>query len=180
MISILSENFVENNIPVCLIGAFALGFFGLPRHTVDIDFMTDAAHWNHILEIMTESGYTCFQKSQSFAQFDSDYDIFGKVDFMLVDTEEGRDMLNRSVLIDAEIIGKIRVIQPSDYIILKLLAIANNKERQLKDESDIAEFFKTISEFGLSDEFEALDYQRIRYFAEKYRQGELIIKYIGE
>ena len=179
MISILSQVFAENHIPVCLIGAFALGFFGLPRHTVDIDFMADSIHWNRILEIMARSGYVCFQKTRSFAQFDSDYDIFGKVDVMLVDTEEGRAMLNRSVWIDAELIGKIRVIQPSDYIVLKLLAIANNKERRLKDESDIAEFFKTVSEFGLSDRFEGLDFRRIRFFAEKFGQDGLIKKYIG-
>ncbi len=179
MISILFQSFTENHIPVCLIGAFALGFFGLPRHTVDIDFMADDADWEKILKIMTKSGYTCFQKSRSFAQFDSDYDIFGKVDIMLVDTAEGRDMLSRSAWIDAEIIGRIRVVQPSDYIILKLLAIANNKERRLKDESDISEFFKTVREFGLSDRFEALDFRRIMFFAEKFGQDELIQKYLG-
>lgn len=178
MIAILTEKFEGNGIPVCLIGAFALGFYGLPRHTVDIDFMADAAHWKQILNIMTTTGYTCFQKTYSFAQFDSDYDIFGKVDFMLVDTQDGRDMLSRSVKVDAEIMGEIRVVQPSDYIILKLLAIANNKDRQLKDESDIAEFFKTVSEFGQSDEFETLNYKRINYFAEKFRLESLIKKYV--
>jgi hypothetical protein len=141
--------------------------------------MADATHWDRIHGVMTGGGYTCFQKTRSFAQFDSDYDIFGKVDFMLVDTQDGRDMLNRSALIDAEIIGEIRVIQPSDYIILKLLAIANNKERQLKDESDIAEFFKSVSEFGLSDKFEPLNVERIRLFGESFGQDDLIRKYTG-
>jgi hypothetical protein len=53
------------------------------------------------------------------------------------------------------------------------------KKRRLKDESDIAEFFKTFSEFGLSDRFEGLDFRRIMTFAEKFGQNELIKKYLG-
>lgn len=178
MLSVISEHFIDGGIPFCLIGAFALGFYGLPRHTVDIDFMIDADYWKEVSEILTRSGYVCYQKTETFAQFDSDYDIYGKVDLMLVNSEAGRAMMRRGVLIDAELIGNIYVIQPSDYIILKLLAIANNQERLLKDEFDIASFFKAYEAFCISDKFEKLDAGRIYAFAEQFGQTGLIKKYM--
>lgn len=178
MISIISNKFIEQKITFCLIGAFALGFYGLPRHTIDIDFMVDIDHWDKISEIMSVAGYTCFQKTDAFAQFDSDYDIFGKVDLMFANSKTGREMLDRSAFLSAELIGDIYVIQPSDYIILKLLAIANDKERLLKDEFDISEFFKFNRKIGFSEKFEKLDTNRIYNFAEKFRQTDLIKKYL--
>ena len=178
MLSIISDKLIDQKIPFCLIGAFALGFYGLPRHTVDIDFMVDINHWNKISKIISEAGYVCFQKTDIFAQFDSDYDIFGKVDLMFANSKTGREMLQRSAFLSAELIGDIYVIQPSDYIILKLLAIANNKDRLLKDEYDISEFFKAHSKLGFSDKFEKLDISRIYNFAAKFRQTDLIKKYL--
>ena len=178
MLSVIADHFIDKKIPFCLIGAFALGFYGLPRHTVDIDFMVDGDYWDAVSEILTGSGYTCFQKTETFAQFDSEFDVFGKVDLMLAGTETGKEMLRRSVLCKAELIGNIYIIQPSDYIILKLLAIANDKERLLKDELDISEFFKSYKKFGISDNFEKVDTKRIYAFAEKFGQTGLIEKYI--
>ena len=178
MLSILSDRFIEKQIPFCLIGAFALGFYGLPRHTVDIDFMVDADYWDHALEILTLAGYTCFQKTESFAQFDSAYDVFGKVDMMFASSDVARGMIHRSILLDAELIGKVPVVQPTDYIILKLLAVANDKERLPKDEFDISAFFKGYRTFGISDKFEKIDATRIRGFAEKFGQTGLIKKYL--
>ena len=178
MLSIISDKLIKKKIPFCLIGAFALGFYGLPRHTVDVDFMVDGNYWNEISEIMDQVGYICFQKTDMFAQFDSEYDIFGKVDLMFANSEEGRKMLRRSVFTHAELIGDIYIIQPSDYIILKLLAIANNKERLLKDEFDISEFFNAYIKLGISEKFEKLDKERILFFAGKFEQTELIKKYL--
>lgn len=179
MLSILSDRFIEKQIPFCLIGAFALGFYGLSRHTVDIDFMVDANYGDPALEILTGSGYTCFQKTELFAQFDSEYDVFGKVDMMFASTDAGREMIRRSVLLDAELIGRVPVVQPTDYIILKLLAIANDKERLPKDEFDISEFFKGYRTFGISEKFEKIDAKRIYRFAEKFGQTGLIQKYMA-
>ena len=178
MLSIISDRFMEKRIPFCLIGAFALGFFGLPRHTVDIDFMVDTDYRDSASAILTGAGYTCFQKTETFAQFDSPYDVFGKVDLMLARFEAGREMIRRSVVLDSELIGRVPVIQPTDYIILKLLAVANDKERLPKDEFDISEFFKGYRKFGISDKFEKIDAKRIYDFAGKFGQTDLLAKYL--
>ncbi|MBW1903196.1 MAG: nucleotidyl transferase AbiEii/AbiGii toxin family protein, partial [Deltaproteobacteria bacterium] len=141
MLSIISDNLSQEQIPFCLIGAMALGVYGLPRYTSDIDLLTEDNHWPKIAPIMERLGYECYQKTDFFAQFDSEMGIYGKVDFMFVSTQDGRDIIKRSVLIKDEIFGRVPVIQPSDYIVLKLMAIANNPDRSIKDESDLSGFF---------------------------------------
>lgn len=180
MLSIISDNLSQKQIPFCLIGAMALGVYGLPRYTSDIDLLTEDNHWPKISSIMERLGYECYQKTDFFAQFDSEMGIYGKVDFMFVSTQDGRDIIKRSVLIKDEIFGRISVIQPSDYIVLKLMAIANNPDRSIKDESDLSGFFDLQKNQLLSSHFDMLDVDRIMRFAGKFGLEKLIERYLKD
>ena len=180
MLSIISDNLSQRQIPFCLIGAMALGVYGLPRYTSDIDLLTEGNHWSKIVSIMERLGYECYQKTDFFAQFDSEMGIYGKVDFMFVSTQDGRDIIKRSVLIKDEIFGKISVIQPSDYIVLKLMAIANNPDRSIKDESDLSGFFDLHKSNLLSSHFDMLDVDRIMQYAGKFGLKKLIARYLKD
>jgi predicted nucleotidyltransferase len=178
ILSILSENLSQKQIPFCLIGAMALGMYGLPRYTSDIDLLTELRHWSDIYSIMEKLGYECFQKTDMFAQFDSELGVYGKVDFMFVSTQDGKDILMRSISIEDEIFGNIPVIQPSDYVILKLMAIANNPDRSVKDESDLSGFFDLHQKNLLATYFDPLDVDKILLFADRFGQRRLIEKYM--
>ena len=45
MLSIIADNLSQKQIPFCLIGAMALGIYGLPRYTSDIDLFTEVSDW---------------------------------------------------------------------------------------------------------------------------------------
>jgi len=180
MLSIISDNLSQEQIPFCLIGAMALGVYGLPRYTSDIDLLTEDNHWPKIAPIMERLGYECYQKTDFFAQFDSEMGIYGKVDFMFVSTQDGRDIIKRSVLIKDEIFGRVPVIQPSDYIVLKLMAIANNPDRSIKDESDLSGFFDLHKINLLSKHFDVLDVDRIMRFAGIFGLEKLIESYLKD
>ncbi len=178
MISILSKELSDKRIPFCLIGAMALSVYGLPRYTADIDLLSDLVCWPEIYALMERLGYECFQKTETFAQFDSELGVYGTVDFMFVRTQEGKDILKQSVLIEDDIFGRIPVIQPSDYVILKLMAIANNPERSAKDESDLSGLFELYDNELFAPFFDPLDVDRILLFAERFGQRRLIEKYL--
>jgi len=178
MLSIIFEKLMEKKIPCCVIGAMALGLFGLPRYTSDLDLLADESDWKQINPVMKLLGYTCYQKTDSFAQFDSELGIFGKVDFMLVNSEDGRAMIRDSCSLDDALLGKIQVIQPTDYIILKLMAIANNPDRALQDESDISELVKLTNSQLLSDLFLPLNTEKIYEFADRFGQRLVVRKYL--
>ncbi len=179
MLSIISNSLSQEQIPFCLIGAMALGVYGLPRYTSDIDLLAEKEHCPRITPIMENLGYECYQKSDFFAQFDSEWGVYGKVDFMFVSTEDGRNILRRSVLVEDEVFGSIPIIQPSDYIILKLMAIANNPNRSIKDESDLSSFVDLHKNNLLPECFDVLDVDRILSFADRFGLRELISKYLN-
>ncbi len=175
VLQIIADNLKERNIPYTLIGAFALTIYGLPKYTADIDLLTEGRFWSAISPFMERLGYTCFQKTRSFAQFDSELGVYGKVDFMFVNTPEGRDILKRSTLIEDTLLGSHPVLQPTDYIILKLMAIANHPERGPKDEADILDVMKLYKGDLIFSKFEPLNKDRIYLFAERFGQRDRVL-----
>ncbi len=174
VLRIVADNLIEKDIPYALIGAFAMSLYGLPKFTADIDLLTEGRFQPLISSIMERLGYTCFQMTKSFAQFDSELGILGKIDFMFVNTADGRDILERSTLIKDELLGDHPVIQPTDFIILKLMAMANNPERISKDEADILNVLKVSEEKLIHEAFRKLDKGRIYLFAERFGQRERV------
>jgi len=177
VLTIITRNLKKNQIPFAVIGAMALGFYGLPRFTADIDLITAGRFWTELQSVMERLGYTCSQKTDTFAQFESELGVLGYIDYMFVNTPDGSAILERRVEIKDELMGKYPVVQPTDYLILKIMAVANNPERSVKDEADIAAFFNLIQNRQVPDIFEPLDMQRIRLFADRFGQINLVEKY---
>jgi hypothetical protein len=174
MLDIISRELNERQIPYSLIGALALGSYGFPRFTADVDIMTENTYSNIISDLMKNLGYTCFQKTKLFAQFDSEKGDLGKVDFMFVSTDEGKNIIKRSAFIVDELIGSNPVVQPVDYIGLKLMAIANNATRSPKDVVDIFQCLQLVKNGLLPSNFELPDRDRIYYYADRFGLRERI------
>lgn len=174
VLKIVADNLVENDIPYALIGAFAMSLYGLPKFTADIDLLTEGRFRPLISSMMERLGYTRFQMTKSFAQFDSELGVLGKIDFMFVNTKDGQDILKRRIIIKDELLGDHPVIQPTDFIILKLMAIANNPERISKDEGDILDVLKLNEEGLIHEAFGKLNRGRIYLFAERFGQRERV------
>ncbi len=73
-------------------------------------------------------------------------------------------------LVNDELMGNNLVIQPSDYIVLKLMAIANNPDRSPKDDADIFEVLKLYKKKLIPKHFSPLDMDRIFLFADRFGQ----------
>ncbi len=180
VLEIIARNLTQNKIPFAVIGAIALGLYGLPRFTSDIDLITEGRFWHELQPIMERLGYKCYQKTDNFAQFESELGAMGYIDFMFVNTPDGVAILERRVAAVDELLGKYHVIQPTDYIILKMMAIANNPDRSVKDEADISAFIKLCQNRLIPDYFEPLDKVRIYLFSDRFGQRELIEKYLKQ
>ncbi len=180
VLEIIARNLTQNKIPFAVIGAIALGLYGLPRFTSDIDLIIEGRLWPEIDSIMDRLGYSCYQKTDAFAQFESELGAMGYIDFMFVNAPDGLDILNRTIVVEDELLGKIPVVQPTDYIILKMMAIANNPDRSIKDEADLSAFIQLYQNRLLPDFFEPLDMERLYLFADRFGQRKLIDKYLDQ
>jgi len=176
ILRLINRRFKEKQIPFAMIGAMALAMYGIPRFTTDIDLLSDDRNRSEIVAVLERLGYTCFQHTDQFAQFDSELGVFGKVDLMFVTTADGRGILDRRVAITDELLGSVPIIQPSDYIILKIMAVANNPERHARDVADIGLALMGCLENRIPMEFETIDQERILRFAERFDKKHLAIK----
>ena len=77
-------------------------------------------------------------------------------------------ILERAILVNDDFWGKIPVIQPTDYAILKLMAIANNQDRKTHDMADLEALFKTASADLLHPVFNPIDSAQFKTFAERF------------
>ncbi|MBC2716718.1 MAG: hypothetical protein HF978_15550 [Desulfobacteraceae bacterium] len=164
----------NRSIPYAIIGAFALGYYGFPRYTADIDLISERKFNKNISDVMTQLGYNCYQDTDSFAQFDSDQKDLWNVDFLFVQTDDGKSMIQNSVEVANELTGKHPVIQPSDYIILKIMAIANNPDRTHRDAADIISLLRMNTKQMIPKPFNRIEKERVLQFAERFKQVQLV------
>ncbi len=168
ILSIINRRFQEEQTPFAVIGAMALGAYGLPRFTADIDLLAKDENRSAVTKILTEMGLNCVQETAAFARFDSEMGVYGTADIMYVTSSDGEEILERRISVTDELMGDYPVIQPDDYIVLKLMAIANDPTRQARDEGDIAALLKHIRQKSLPDVFEPIQRDRILRFARRF------------
>ncbi len=174
MLSLITRRCDEREIPFAAIGAMALGAYGLPRFTADIDLLTEEDQRRPLLTLLQELGFVCFQETESFAQLDSEMGVLGKVDVMFVQTAAGRELLTRRIRVSDDLMGSFPVIQPTDYIVLKLMAVANDPTRREHDEGDVIALLKLIQGKRLPKWFEPLRRDRLLEFGRKFGREDRI------
>jgi hypothetical protein len=134
----LLSAFQKEGIHYALMGGFALGAWGVPRTTVDIDFLIHRDDVAKVHIIMTGLGYACCYQTENVSQFISPLKIFGEIDFLHAFREISLGMLRRAE--DKKIFDDtitIRVLRVEDLIGLKVQAMANDSSRTARDHEDI-------------------------------------------
>lgn len=127
----------KEDVRYALIGGFALGLLGVPRATVDIDFLVLREDIAKIDKIMKAHNYKCVNKTENVSQYISPLKIFGEVDFLHAFRKISVGMLKRAFeeRIDEKL--KIKILRPEDIIGLKLQALANDESRAGREYADI-------------------------------------------
>jgi hypothetical protein len=130
--------FREQNIRYALMGGFALGAWGVPRGTVDIDFLAARDDMEKVDAIMKGLAYECRYQSENVSQYISPLRVFGEVDFLLAGRTLSLAMLERAEVV--RMFGgsmPVNVLKMEDLIGLKVQAIANDEKRKSGDLADI-------------------------------------------
>ncbi len=138
VLDLILESFQKENIRYGLIGGFALGLLGIPRATVDLDFLIHRDDLDKIDKIMRANNYDCVYKSENVSQYVSAIKIFGEIDFLHAFREVSVKMLGKAKELDIfEGKSKIKVLMPEDIIGLKLQALMNDPARLIREYLDI-------------------------------------------
>jgi hypothetical protein len=180
MLGIVTGQLDSRQIPFALIGAFALGLYGIPRYTADLDLLADHCDREKITGILEKLDFQCRHETDVFAQFDSELGIYGSVDCMFVRTEDGRDILGRRVYVNDSAMGTVPVVQPTDYIVLKLMAMANQPGRSAGDEADIRSVLECYRLDQIPSWCGPPDKERIEDFSGRFGQEKVVKRLFRE
>lgn len=173
--SMLVTEFEKHEVRYAVIGGFAIGALGVPRSTIDLDFLVASDALARVEPIMLALGYKKVFASENASQYVSQSAEMGEVDFL-----HAFRPISLKMLAEAENVAvfgkevKVKVLKAEDIIALKLQSITNNPARLSKDNSDIEELMKTRK----------LDWEILRTYFELFgmdgRYLELREKYGGK
>lgn len=138
---LLIPEFQKNKVDFALIGAHALHFSGVTRTTTDIDFMVLLSRSDLVDQIMKKNLYSTLHKTDNVANYASEFAELGQVDFLYAHRKYALEILKRAE--SREIFEfKVKVIQPEDFIGLKVQSSSNDPQRYHGDMSDIEKVIK--------------------------------------
>ncbi|MDQ7778973.1 MAG: nucleotidyltransferase family protein [Planctomycetota bacterium] len=132
------DAFQKQDVRCALAGGFAMGALGVPRATVDLDFLVHRDDLDKIESIMRAAGYQCLFKSENVSQYVASLKVLGEVDFIHAFRKVSLGMLARAVskdLFDGKL--KVKVLEPEDVVGLKVQAMVNDPTRQTQELADI-------------------------------------------
>ncbi len=134
----LLTGFHEKDIRYALLGGMALGAWGAPRGTVDIDFLVHLDDIPKVDALMQGLGYECRYRTENVSQYVSPLQVFGEVDFLHAFRSASLSMIQRAE--DRKIFDErisVKVLKIEDLIGFKVQAMANNESRKALDMTDI-------------------------------------------
>ncbi|MEO0137001.1 MAG: nucleotidyl transferase AbiEii/AbiGii toxin family protein [candidate division WOR-3 bacterium] len=144
VLSSLTKNFEKHNVRYALIGGFSLFVFGIPRTTVDLDFLINKEDLEKLDKIMDKLGYKLIFRTDNVSQYAGKTKELGGIDFIHGFRKYALAMLARARKWKIKDI-EIKVLQPEDIIGLKVQAIANKPERKNRELADIESILEKFS-----------------------------------
>ena len=131
------KDFSKSDVRYAVIGGFALGFWGVTRATIDMDFLLLLDDAEKADTILKTHQYTQTFHSENVARYESSDSSFGTIDIIYAFRDVSRSMLSRAVEVEIDDNLKVVSLRPEDIIGLKVQAIANDPIRQDRDLADI-------------------------------------------
>ena len=153
----LISEFSRLRIRCAAIGGFALGVLGVPRQTLDLDFLVHRDDLPKLDDALTALGYARLFRSENVSQYRHPDAAWGSVDFIHAFRKISLAMLDRARECPA-VGGKqsLKTAQPEDVIGLKVQAMFNDPERRAQEQNDIE---RLMARYG-----RRLDWNRVQEF----------------
>ena len=148
-----------------VIGGFALGALGVPRATIDLDFLVHREDLEQLHEVLSRLGYARQVQTENVSHYRHAQDRWGAVDVIHAFRMFAVGMLERTR--SYPVLGgtqTIQVLQPEDVIGLKVQALANNPLRRLRETTDIEALMEVHGS--------RLDWRRIQEYYDIFELGE--------
>lgn len=163
------KEFEARQIRYAAIGGFALGFLGVTRSTIDMDFLLLLEDASSAEEVLARYNYKTIYKTENVGQFSNDDLRYGTIDFLYAFREISLNMLTRAISVKVSEDLSIKCLVPEDIIGLKLQALVNDPRREHRDIADMEELL-TAKQYSR----DPIDWQLLEEYFRLFDRGELL------
>jgi hypothetical protein len=160
----LLADFNRDQIRYAVIGGFALGILGIPRQTIDLDFLVHKDDLTKLDARLASLGYKLVFQTENVSQYRHDDEAWGSLDFIHALRKISLAMLQRAnshpVFAGTQ---TVKAVEPEDVIGLKVQAMCNDPTRSVQERADIVLF---LTHYG-----KRLDWERIQEYYDLFGLG---------
>jgi hypothetical protein len=138
------RSFLEGlNAPVAIVGALALGAYGVARATRDLDFVTVKTAQKALVSFLESLGYETLHLSSGYSNHLHADEDRGRVDVIYVDAPTAERLFASARELEVLTGLSILVPKPEHLIAMKARAIKNDASRRLQDMADVQSLMRS-------------------------------------
>jgi hypothetical protein len=120
-----------------VIGGVALAALGMPRTTIDLDLVTDAAAQDALIELLERRGYQTLHRSSGYSNHLHADARRGRVDVVYIRGDTAEQLFDGTEVLPGPGGGPIPVPRPEHLAAMKVLAMKNDPSRTFQELADI-------------------------------------------
>ena len=137
MLKVVSGFLEERGFHYAVIGGVALVAYGLPRTTLDLDFIVESSTQDDLIRFLESRGYETLHRSSGYSNHQHPDPIWGNLDFVYVSGETSQELFAACRTATGPGGRQIPVPKPEHLAALKVIAMKNDPERELQDMADV-------------------------------------------
>jgi hypothetical protein len=137
VLGVVSAFLDEKGCQHAVIGGVALISYGLPRTTLDLDFVVESKAQDDLIAFLESRGYETLGRSKGYSTHSHPDVDRGRLDFVYVGGETSRQLFAACRFLPGPGSREVPVPSPEHLAALKVTAMKNDPTRQFQDMADI-------------------------------------------
>lgn len=163
VLGFVSDFLEEKEFRHAVIGGVALIAYGLPRTTLDLDFIVESPAQDDLIRFLESHGYKTLHRSSGYSNHaHPDLLTWGRLDFVYVSGKTSHELFGACRITAGPGGFPINVPKPEHIAALKVRAMKNDPARTFQDMADVR-FLLTLP---------GVDHLEIRDYFDRQGMGE--------
>lgn len=137
VLSVIAGELEPRRVRYAVIGGVALAALGMPRTTLDLDIVTDAAAQPTVVTFLEQLGYETLHRSPGYSNHLHREPARGRVDVVYVDGETAERLFGAVRSVAGFGGAAMPIAAPEHLAAMKVLAMKNDPQRTFQELADI-------------------------------------------
>ena len=127
----------EKRYHYAVIGGIALASYGMPRTTLDVDFVVELSAQEDLIRFLESRGYQTLHRSTGYSNHKHPDPTWGSLDVVYVSGDTSQKLFAETTIHRGPRNVEIPLPKPEHLAALKVLAMKNDPDRTFQEMADI-------------------------------------------